>query len=384
MPYDFDTVIDRRGTDSVKWNVEAHELPMWVADMDFPAAPEIRAALQKKLDHGIFGYSIVPDGWYDAYIRWWRDRHGLTMERGWLQFCAGIVPGVSSLVRTLTAPGECVVLQTPVYNAFFHCVLDNSRRVSESPLIYRDGVYDMDLDDLERAFSEPQTTLFLLCNPHNPTGNLWDRETLARVGELAKQYGVTVISDEIHCDLTAPGRGYVPFFTVSEVCREVGVSCLAPSKAFNLAGLQTSAVCAAEPALRERVRYALSLDGLTMPNGFACAAAEAAFNEGGPWLDALREYVFENRRLAEDFIDRELPHLRAVRADATYLLWLGLPEGSRGAAERLRRETGLFVTDGAIYGENGASFLRVNLACPRTLLLDGLERLRQGEARGLL
>ena len=377
MSYDFDAVIQRRGTDSLKWAVPENELPMWVADMDYPAAPEICAALQKRLAHGVFGYSVIPEGWYDAYIRWWDRRHGLQLARDWLLFCAGVVPAISAILRELAAPGENVVLQTPVYNAFFHCVKESGCRVLESPLNCRDGAYSMDLPGLERAFAEPQTKWLLLCNPHNPTGNIWGRETLAQVGALAKKHGVTVISDEIHCDLTAPGRSYVPFASVSEDCREVSLTCIAPTKAFNLAGLHTAAVCVPEPRLRQRVRAAL--DGVSQPNTFACTAAQAAFDEGGPWLDALRRYVFENRRLAEEFIARELPQLQAVHGQATYLLWIGLPfADGRRFADELRKTTGLFLTPGEIYGKNGSRFLRMNLACPRSVLNDGLQRLRRG------
>ena len=285
---------------------------MWVADMDFLTAPEIREALDKRLAQGIYGYSEVPDGWYDAYISWWRDRHGLAMDRDWLIFCTGVVPAISSIVRKLTTPNENVVIQTPVYNIFFNSIVNNGARVLESPLRYENGAYSMDLEDLDRKLRDPQTTLMILCNPHNPVGKLWDRDTLARVGKLAKKHGVTVISDEIHCDLTLPGRDYVPFASVDDTCREVSITCIAPTKTFNLAGLQTAAVCVPSEHLRNRVNRALNTDEIAEPNFLACVAAQAAFTKAGPWLDALREYLAENRRIAAETIAEKLPRLHLV------------------------------------------------------------------------
>ena len=378
--YDFDSIIDRRPFHSLKWDVEEGALPMWVADMDFAAAPPIRAALEKRLMHGIFGYTHVPEAWYEAYIKWWRERHDFTMEKDWLMFVTGIVPAISSMVRKLTTPNENVLIQTPVYNIFFNSILNNGCRVQESPLIYRAGRYEMDLEDLDRKMADPQTNLMILCNPHNPVGKIWDKETLARVGELAEKHHVTVISDEIHCDLTEPGTEYVPFASVSETCRRVSVTCLAPTKTFNLAGLQTAAICAADPFLRHKVNRGINTDEVAEPNAFACEAAAAAFNEGGPWLDELRAYVWENRRIAEERIRRDLPQVEIVSAEATYLMWLDVSAygGGPAAARKLKERSGLIVTAGDVYGTAGAGFIRVNLACPRATLEDGLNRLIKG------
>lgn len=386
MTYDFDSVINRRGTGSMKWNVGADELPMWVADMDFQTAPEIRAALQKRLDHGIFGYSEPGEEWAESYISWWQRRHGFVMEPDWLIFCTGVVPAISSMVRKLTTPNEKVVIQTPVYNIFFNSILNNGCRVLESPLRYENGAYSMDFDDLEEKLADPQTSLMILCNPHNPVGRIWNAEELARVGDLAVKYGVKVISDEIHCDITVPGRGYVPFASVSKNCRMCSVTCLAPTKCFNMAGMQTAAVCVPEPFLRHKVWRGLNTDEVAEPNAFAVPAAVTAFNEGEAWLNALNVYLAENRRITCDFIAQELPLLHAVEAEATYLVWIDLgtlpcPDGrvkSEFAAEALRRHTGLFVSEGYEYGAPGANFLRFNTACPRVTLLEGLDRLKRG------
>jgi cystathionine beta-lyase len=381
MKYDFDAVINRRGTDSVKWNVGKNELPMWVADMDFRLAPEIEKAIKNRMDHGVFGYSVIPDEWYEAYTNWWKTRHDFKMKKEGLVFCTGVVPAISSIVRKLTTPNENVVIQTPVYNVFFNSVLNNGCRVLESPLIYKNGRYSMDFDDLEKKLSDPQTTLMILCNPQNPAGKIWDRKTLEKVGDLAKKHGVTVVSDEIHCDITEPGKNYVSFASVSEVCREISVSCIAPTKAFNMAGMKSAAVYAENPLLRHKVWRALNTDEIAEPNSFACIAAIAAFSEGGEWLDALRGYISRNRKRVYEFVKNEIPEISVVKSDATYLLWLDISKTgmeSTEVAAKIREKTGLFLTAGSIYGEAGKYFLRMNIACQKTLLEDGLKRLKKG------
>lgn len=383
MTYDFDTPTERRNTNSLKWDVAEGELPMCVADMDFQTAPEIREAIMKRAEHGIFGYSVIPDAWYEAYIQWWKMRHGYTMERDWLIFCTGVVPAISSIVRKLTTPAEKVLIQTPVYNIFFNSILNNGRQVLESPLRYDGKEYRIDFADLEEKLSDPQTALMILCNPHNPTGKIWDRQTLEKIGALCSRHHVTVVSDEIHCDLTDPGESYVPFASVSETCRQISITCMAPTKAFNLAGLQTAAVSVPDEVLRHKVWRALNTDEAAEPNAFAVEAAVAAFTRGADWLDALRDYLYENKKLAEAYIEKEIPDVRAVASQATYLLWLdcsGLIGCGREAAGFLRRETGLYLSEGSQYGGNGADFLRMNIACPRAVLKDGLERLKNGLA----
>lgn len=383
MTYDFDTPTERRNTNSLKWDVAQGELPMWVADMDFQTAPEIREAIMKRAEHGIFGYSVIPDAWYEAYIQWWKMRHGYTMERDWLIFCTGVVPAISSIVRKMTTPAEKVLIQTPVYNIFFNSILNNGRQVLESPLRYDGKEYRIDFADLEEKLSDPQTALMILCNPHNPTGKLWDRQTLEKIGALCSRHHVTVVSDEIHCDLTDPGESYVPFASVSETCRQISITCMAPTKAFNLAGLQTAAVSVPDEVLRHKVWRALNTDEAAEPNAFAVEAAVTAFTRGADWLDALRDYLYENKKLAAAYIEKEIPGVRAVASQATYLLWLdcsGLIGCGREAAGFLRRETGLYLSEGSPYGGNGADFLRMNIACPRAVLKDGLERLKNGLA----
>lgn len=381
MKYDFDSVTDRRTSNSLKWDISDGELPMWVADMDFQTAPEILSAIKERAEHGIFGYSIIPEEWYAAYRDWWRNRHHSEIERDWLIFCTGVVPAISSIVRKLTTPAEKVLIQTPVYNIFFNSILNNGRQALESELIYNDGEYEIDFEDLERKLADPQTSLMILCNPHNPIGKIWDRDTLAQIGALCKKHHVVVLSDEIHCDLTAPGTEYVPFASVSDECRENSITCIAPTKAFNLAGLQTAAVAVPNPVLRHKVWRSLNTDEVAEPNSFAAEAAVAAFTKGAPWLDELRAYLFRNKEIAADFIQKNNPRLHIVPSQATYLLWIDCSKivGNTGEAVRsIRDATGLIVSDGAQYGRCGESFIRMNVACPRTVLEDGLSRLLEG------
>lgn len=381
MVYDFDTKINRRNSNSLKWDVLESELPMWVADMDFQTAPEIREAICRTAEHGVFGYMILPDAWYEAYQYWWQRYHGFQIEKEWLIFCTGVVPAISSAVRKLTTPGENVLIQTPVYNIFFNSIVNNGRNVVESPLSYENGTYFIDFDRLEKDLSDPQTTMMILCNPHNPVGNIWEKETLARIGELCARHHVTVLSDEIHCDLTAPGLEYTPFASVSETCRNISIMAVAPTKAFNLAGLQTAAVVVPDEVLRHKMWRALNTDEVAEPNAFAVDATVAAFTKGKPWLDALREYLQANKEYVRSYIKKELPQLSVVSMDVTYLLWIDcskLAGASSEFARFLRKKTGLYLSEGQIYGGNGERFVRMNVACPRELVQEGMERLKQG------
>ena len=380
MKYDFDTVYDRRKTDSVKWDVKENELPMWVADMDFKTAPEIIKVLVDRAENGIFGYSDVNDDWYNAYINWWDRRHGLKMEKSNLMFCTGVVAAISSIVRKLTTPNENVLIQTPVYNIFFNSIINNGCRVLENRLIYDGETYSVDFGDLEAKLSDPQTTLMILCNPQNPAGKIWDKETLYKIGKLCAKHHVTVISDEIHCDITEPGVDYVPFLSVSDDCRKVGIMCMAPTKTFNLAGIKTAAIYVPDKNLCHKVRRGINTDEVAEPNGFATVGAIAAFTQGEPWLNELRAYISENRKITEEFIKNEIPEISLVKGEATYLLWLDISKvgKSREVAPFLRKATGLFITAGCHYGECGDGFLRMNVACPKTTLYDGLNRLKKG------
>ncbi len=376
----FDKHVNRRNTGSMKWDVSEGELPMWVADMDFETAPEIKEAIIRRAEQGVFGYTLIEDEWYQAYQDWWESRHGFKIEKEWLIFCTGVVPAISSIVRKMTTVGENVVVMTPVYNIFFNSILNNGRKVQESRLRYENGVYHIDFEDLEEKLADPQTTMLILCNPHNPIGKIWDRETLALIGELCVKHHVLVVSDEIHCDLTKPEREYIPYASVSDICKFNSITCVAPTKAFNLAGIQTAAVIIPNENIRHKVNRGLNTDEIAESNVFAAIAPVAAFEYGSIWLNKLRNYLWENRMYAEDYIKTEIPDVSAVKAEATYLLWIDCRQVLGNSSELcrfLRKETGLYLSDGKEY-RNGEGFLRMNLACQSEKVIDGMERLKQG------
>ena len=381
MTFDFDAAVDRRNSGSMKWDVGERELPMWVADMDFPTAPAVRRAIEARAAHGVFGYTDVSDAWYDAYCGWWRTRHGVTLEKDSLIFCTGVVPAISSMVRKLTTPAEKVVLLTPVYNIFYNSILNNGRVPSECPLVRENGEYRIDFAALEAALADPQASMMILCNPHNPIGKCWDKNTLEKIGNLCAAHHVTVIADEIHGDLTDPDVSYTPFLSVSDTCRRISVTCTAPTKTFNIAGLQTAAVIVPDPALRHRVWRGLNTDEVAEPNVFAVDATVAAFTQGGEWLDALRRYLYENKQIAAEFLKANLPEIFLTPSQATYLLWLDcsrLCDNADELAAFLRRQTGLYLSAGSQYGKGGEPFLRMNIACTKATLKDGLTRLESG------
>lgn len=393
MQYCFDKIIDRRSTNSLKWSVKKEELPMWVADMDFETAPEIKEELLKRAEHGVFGYADITGEWYEAYIGWWKRRHHFEIHKDWLIYSAGVVPTMSSVVRKLTTAAENVVILTPVYNIFYNSILNNGRNVLECELLYDGDEYHINFNELESHLSNPQTTLLIFCNPHNPVGKIWDKETLLKVGELCLQYHVTILSDEIHCDLTEPECEYIPFATVSEEISNIIITCIAPTKTFNIAGLQTSAVVVKNPFLRHKVWRGLNTDEVGEPNAFAVTAAVAAFTRGELWLEELRKYIFENKKVVKDFVEQEIGEVKVVASQATYLMWLDCrevflnkrkhsekdaSENSEKLAGFIREKTGLYLSDGVQYGKGGEQFLRLNVACPRETLLEGLQRLKRG------
>lgn len=376
----FDELISRRGTQSYKWNVAENELPMWVADMDFKTSPAIIEALKKRVDHGIFGYSVVPDEWYEAYQEWWERRHQFAIKKEWLIFCTGVVPAISSAVRKLTNVAENVIVITPAYNIFFNSIYNNGRNIVECELKYSQGKYELDYNDLEEKCSDPQSTLLILCNPHNPTGIIWTKDQLIKIGEICERNGVIVLSDEIHCDLTLPEVEYTPFASASDICKQISVTCIAPTKTFNIAGLQTAAVVVSNDVLRHKVWRALNTDEVAEGNVFATDVAIAAFRNGESWLNELREYLAQNRLFAENYIKENISALIPVKGQATYLLWIDCKKlGIRSVelADIIRKKTGLYLSEGEEYRGNGVDFLRMNLACPRKRLEDGLCRLKQ-------
>lgn len=379
--YDFSKLTNRKETNSLKWDVETNELPMWVADMDFETAPEIVEALQKRLDHKIFGYNIVPDEYFESIQNWWSSHHKFKFEKEWMMFCTGVVPAISSIVRKMTTVGENVLIQAPVYNIFYNSILNNGRHVLSSDLVYDGHEYSIDFKDLEEKLSMPQTTMMILCNPHNPIGKIWTKEVLKHIGDLCAKHNVLVVSDEIHCDIVAPNREYISFASVSQTNLMNSITCIAPTKTFNLAGLQTACIVVPNEVLRHKVNRGINTDEVAEPNSFAITATIAAFTKGESWLNELREYIENNKQTTIKFIKEQLPELHVIPSEATYLLWIDCSHVCNNSVElvqSIRKTTGLYLSDGLEYGENGKCFIRMNVACPLDRLNDGLERLKKG------
>ncbi len=379
MKYDFDTVTDRKNTSSAKWDFFDTQLPMWVADMDFKVAPEMIESLTNRVQHGIFGYATIPDEYFNSYINWWNTRHNLKMKKENLLFSIGVMPSISSIIRELTEENDGVLIQTPVYHIFFKVILDNNRKVVENQLIYDGKKYSIDFDDLEEKLSHDKTTMMLLCNPHNPVGKLWNREELEKIAGLCRKHDVILISDEIHCDLVDPGKKYVALESILDDKENV-ITCLAPTKTFNIAGIQSSVVHITNKQLYDRINYRLQLDDSSHINVFSIVATITAFNECEDWLNQLNEYVYQNKLLVDDYLKKELPMIELVSSEATYLLWLDCTKitlKSKELTEYINKTTGLLLSPGIQFGQNGDNFLRLNIACPKTLLLDGLNRLKE-------
>lgn len=379
--YNFDELTNRRNTNSVKWNVEEDKLPMWIADMDFKTAPEIQAALEARVASGIYGYTEPGDDWYEAYINFFEERHHFMIAKDWLVFSTGVVPTISSTVRKLTSVGDNVVVLSPVYNIFYNSIINNQRNILQVPLLYKENEYSIDWENLEIALKDKKTTLLIFCNPANPISKIWSREELERLGKLCEENSVPVLSDEIHCELVRPGKEYIPFASVNETNLYNSIMAIAPTKTFNLAGIQTSAIVIANPELRKKVVRQINTDEVAEPNVFSCPAAIAAFNEGKEWLDELREYLFSNRDYVKAYLENNIPELTLVDGDATYLLWINIDKLNTNSEEFtsfLKEETNLIVNEGKEYGGNGDHFIRLNVACPRARLEEGLKRLHQG------
>lgn len=375
--FDFKSVIDRKNTNSLKWDLFGDDLPMWVADMDFKVAPAIQKAILKRANHPVFGYSIVPDSLFEAYISWWKKRYGFEMLREDMLYATGVMPSISSMIRCLTDEGDNILIQSPVYHVFFYVIEDNHRNVVENELIYENGQYTIDFDDLDVKLAGCK--MMILCNPQNPVGKIWSESDLSKIGQLCEKHDVVLISDEIHCDLTDPGKSYNPFMTSSDY--ENSILCLSPSKSFNVAGFQSSIVYTKNSELRDKIKTQLHVDNSDSCNVFAVSAVEAAYNESGQWLEELRQTLYENKQIVKDYLNEELPVIKLVECDATYLLWLdcsALNVSSKMLTEFLRQNQGVFISAGSDFGDKGDGFLRMNIACPSKLLKDGLDRLKRG------
>lgn len=380
MKYDFDSVVNRKNTNSLKWDLFDVEVPMWVADMDFKVAPEIQEALQLKINENVYGYGLIPDEWYLAYIDWWK-QYNYCMDKDWLKFTNSVMPTISSVIRELSSEDDKILIQTPVYHIFFKVIKDNNRKVEENKLIFSDGKYHIDFKDLEEKLKEENVKILILCNPHNPVGKIFNKSDLERIANLAYENNVYVISDEIHCDLTDPDKKYIPFASVSNSAKNNSISCLSPSKTFNIAGIKSAAVSIPNENIRKRIFNALDYDGVSDPNIFAITSAIVAYNYAKDWLRELKEYIYKNKIFLKEFLESEIPQIHLIDCEATYLLWLDCNELNIKSEEFnkfLMDKTGLLLSPGIQFGETGEGFLRINIACPRIILEKGLKKLKEG------
>ena len=380
MKYNFDEIVVRRGSNSYKWDATEEEdvLPLWVADMDFKAAPAIRKALAERVEHGVFGYTKVPDAYYDAIIQWFSRRHGWQIEREWMQYTIGVVPAISCIIKAISMPGDKVLVSTPVYNCFFSSIKNNGCEIVESPLRRKDDLsYEIDFEDFERKCADDKVVAYLLCNPHNPCGRVWTREELARIGEICRKHGVWVISDEIHNEIVMPGHCYTPFASVNDDSRRCSVTCVSPSKSFNLAGLQIANIICSDAALSRRIDRAININEVCDVNPFGVVATIAAYNESEDWIDELNSYIWKNYETLKRILTLPITPLQG-----TYLAWVDcssicekLSMNSEELEEYLMEKAKVYLNAGTMYGNAGEGFMRINLACPNAVLTEALKRL---------
>ena len=384
MRYSFDAPVDRFGTNSVKYDEmpNAETIPLWVADMDFETAPVIREALVQRMQHGCFGYTFVPDSFYLSTIQWFARRHGWQgIRREWFIYTSGVVPAISAIIKALTVPGDKVLVQSPVYNCFYSSIRNNGCELADVPLVYADARYTIDFESFERACSDPRVKVFLLCNPHNPAGRVWTKEELTTIGDICLRHNVFVIADEIHCEFVNKGYQYTPFASISEAFAQHSATCVSPSKAFNLAGLQIANIIVPDAEVRSRVDRAININEVCDVNPFGVIALQAAYTpEGEEWLDQLNAYIYANYEFAKSFIDERMPQLHVTALEGTYLMWVDIADlteqDSDAFAETLFTSANVYVNPGTMYGsESGRKFIRINLATQRARLQEALLRI---------
>ena len=388
MKYDFDSIVDRRGTNCVKWDTPnnvgvppGEVIPMWVADMDFRTAPCIIEALRARVEHGVFGYTAVPDSYYDAVIQWFSCRRGWTIQRDWIMYTTAVVPALSVCIKAFTEPGDKVVFITPAYNCFFSSVRNAGCICSESPVIYSrsGGIISVSVDwaDIERRCADPATRVLLLCNPHNPVGRVWTPSELSRFGEIARRYGLVVLSDEIHCELEMPGFEFTPFAAVSPDNQACSVTMNSPSKSFNTASLQIANIICSIPEWRDRIDHVINVYEVCDVGPFGVVGLQAAYNHGEEWLHELNQYIWENYCYLRDALAGT--NFGVTELQATYLAWVdvsSLGMSSQAIVDKLVLEQHVRPGPGSLYGDD--RFLRINLASPHSLCYEGIDRIVAG------
>ncbi|MCI7248333.1 MAG: pyridoxal phosphate-dependent aminotransferase [Clostridiales bacterium] len=384
MKYDFDTIVDRYNTGSVKYDtaersgMPADVMPMWVADMDFRAPDEIVSRMRQLCDFGVFGYTMVTDSYFDAVRNWFSSRFDWEVERKWLVTTPGVVFALSAAVKAFTEPGEGVLIQRPVYYPFTEVVENNGRVVVNNSLRYDKGSYAIDYEDLEAKLARDDVKLMLICSPHNPVGRVWTRDELSKVCRLCLKYNVKMVSDEIHSDFVFSNREHVPLASLSEQVRENCVVCTAPSKSFNLAGLQISNIFIPNRDMRHAFRRELEKTGLFGVNMVGLCACQAAYESGGEWLDQLKEYLEGNIQFLKSFVNEHMPRIKVVDTEGTYLVWMDLQELNLvDQKDFIVNKARLWLDTGSMFGDEGRGFERINVACPRTVLEEALNRLKR-------
>ncbi len=386
MKYNFDRGFNHEIKDSLKWNTvkrisnKKDIIPMWIADMDFETVPEVKTAIIERASQGIYGYSEMKDEYYESLAGWTKKRYNWKIEKEWLCFSPGVVTGISLTIRALTHPGDRVLIQTPVYSPFFGAVTRSGCELVTSSLKLVDGKYKMDFEDLEEKLEDERTKIMVLCNPHNPVGRVWTRNELLRIGEICLKNNVTVISDEIHSDLVYKGYKYTPFASISKEFEQNSIICTAPSKTFNLAGLQSSNIIIPNENFRREYKIALENIEVSRLNVFGMVACETAYRYGEPWLEELLDYLEENKELVKKGIENKMPKLKLIEPEATYLLWidcsrLGLSD--EDLKKFMIEKAGILLNDGISFGEEGKGFQRMNIACPKDILEEALDRLEK-------
>lgn len=384
---DFDTIIDRKNTNSLKYDFAARRgkpediLPLWVADMDFKVSQKILDAIHERVEHGIFGYTEVQEGYFEALQQWMKEKHGWNIERRWLVKTPGVVYAIAMAVQAFTEPGDGVLIQKPVYYPFSEVIEDNHRKLVDNTLVLgADGVYHMDLEDFERKIIDNQVKLFLLCNPHNPVGRVWTEDELRRIGEICVKHDVIIVSDEIHMDFVYEGHRHQVFADLCDEFRSRTITCTSPSKTFNLAGLQVSNIIISDQRLRQQFRKQIDASGYSQLNTLGLTACEAAYRYGAPWYEELMKYLTENISYIREFLRRKLPQIKLIEPEGTYLVWLDFRELGMTEEERenlIVRKAGLWLDSGVMFGPAGEGFERINIACPRAILDKALNKLEK-------
>lgn len=385
--YDFDTVMERYGTCSLKWDHFAQlngydVLPMWLADMDFTVAPEIVQALEQRVAHSIFGYSCAPESFFEAMMAWYQRRHQWNIHRDWIRLTPGVVPALHYSVQAYTNPGDKVVVLTPLYHQFFRAIELCDRKMVQCPLIIRNHRYEIDFDDLNQKLSDAKLLLF--CSPHNPIGRVWTAEELQRVGELCLQHHVVLVSDEIHCDIVFPGHRHVPTATISQKICDNTVTCISPSKTFNIPAMKNSAVVISNPILRQRFEQILDRNAVSCTNILSLVAGEAAYRYGELWFDAAMNYMMTNRALVGQYLTHHLPQISWTPPEGMFLAWLDFSQlqmSDEALQKWLIQEAKIGLEPGFKFGPNGSGYQRLNFATPRRLLIQGLMQIKQAIAR---